>query len=153
MDTLKLIVEDYNLPIMSSMARAIEYHNSNEFEFRAISKTKTGLTIVDFRDFENKAFSKCPASILGYFKKSALQTVEARVKGSDHWMTVFKRQGKKVTMIDKHLLYDLTVGTINQFWHNTNLYSWEQYKAANTSSWASYAYRYNEIKQTSTVNA
>lgn len=153
MDTLKLIIEDYNLPVIGSMARAIEYHNSNEFEFRAVCKNKTGMGIVDFRDFEHKAFSKCPASILQYFKKGALQTVEARVKGSEHWMTVFKRQGKKVTLIDKHLLYDLKVGTINSLWDNTNLYNWQQYKVCNTSSWDSYAYRYNEIRQTSTVKA
>jgi hypothetical protein len=153
MDTLKLIIEDTTLSTTNSMARAIDMYNTNEFEFRAVTKTKIGMGIVDFRDFENKAFSKDPSQLLAYFKKGVLQTVEAKAKGSDYWMRVFKRKGKKITLIDRHMLYNLTVGTINSAWHDTNLYSWEQYKATNTSSWASYAYRYNEIKQTSTVKA
>lgn len=153
MDTLQLIIEDATLPTTGTMARAIEHYNTNEFEFRAISKTRAGLAIVDFRDFENKAFSKDPSQILAYFKKGALQTVEAKAKGSDIWMSIFKRKGKKITLIDRHMLYNLTVGTINSSWHDTNLYSWQQYKATNTSSWASYAYRMNEIKQTSTIQA
>lgn len=155
MDVLKLIVEDYTLPLLSSMSKAIEYHGTDQFIFRAVVKTKGGMHIVDFRDFENKAFSKDPSQLLAYFKKGALQSIEAKSIADDGptWLTIFRRQGKKVTLIDKQLLYNLTVGTINQFWHNTNLYNWEQYKATNTSSWASYAYRMNEIKQTSTVKA
>ena len=49
-------------------------------------------------------------------------------------------------MIDEVILADLTVGTINSLFYNTELYSQSQYKAVNSATWASMAYVMNEPK-------
>lgn len=141
-----LTIIDYTLPVMDTFNKSVEYHGYADFEFRAIVSNKTGMTVVDFRDFENKAFSKDPSQILRYFKKGALQTIQAKHKDTDTYVTLFKRKGKKVTLVDKTILYNLDVATINQFWFNTNLYNYEQYKAVNSKTWDSYAYRQNQPK-------
>jgi len=140
----ELTVVDYTLPIIHTMDRLFEHHGlDTQLEFRVVTSNKAGMSILDFRDFENESFTKDPSRILRYFKKGVLQTVQVRVKGADYWSTIFNRKGKKITMVDAQVLRDLTVGTVNTCWHNTNLYSWEQYKAANTKTWDSYVYRYN----------
>jgi hypothetical protein len=47
-------------------------------------------------------------------------------------------------LIDESILVNLTVGTINNLYYNTNLYSHQQYKSVNSKSWASMAYQMNE---------
>jgi hypothetical protein len=123
----------------------VEFIKGNKGQFRAISKVRAGfLTTVDFRDFENESFSNNPANVLGYFKKGALQTVEFKAEGSDYWMTVFARVGKKIKLIDVDILKGLKVGTINSMWFNTELYSSNQYKAVNAKTWDSMAFVMNE---------
>ena len=127
------------------MDRLFEHHGPEaQLEFRAVVSNKAGMHIADFRDFENIAFTKNPSGLLHYFKKGALQTVEARVKGQDYWITIFSRKGKKVTLVDAQILRDLKVGTVNSFWFNTNLYSWEQYKHVNSKTWDSYIFIENK---------
>jgi hypothetical protein len=141
----QLKVLDYTLPIIHTMDRLFEHHGQDaQLEFRVVVSNKAGMCISDFRDFENEGFTKNPSRVLNYYKKGVLQTVECRVKGSDYWVSIFKRKGKKITLVDAQLLRDLKVGTVNSFWFNTNLYSWEQYKHTNTKTWDSYVFVENK---------
>ena len=111
---------------------------------RFISKSRAGfMTISDGRDFDLKWYNSNPERLISGFKKGALQTVQVQLDGSDHFFTVFARQGKKIHLIDEVVLADLTVGTINSLFSNTDLYNWQQYRACNTASWASKAYVMN----------
>ena len=134
----------YSMPAINSIEKARAHHGKDvQFEFRTVTKNRAGLGINDYRDFENKGFTKDPSAILAYYKKGVLQTVQCRAIGTEHWMTIFKLKGKKVTMIDTAILENLKVGTINDAYYNTDLYNYANYKAVNAKSWADYAYRYN----------
>ena len=78
------------------------------------------------------------------FKEGALQTVQFKADGSDFWLTVFARVGKKIKLVDEDLLKGLKVGTINSMWYNTELYSSNQYKSVNSKTWDSMAFVMNE---------
>ena len=114
-------------------------------KFRMIVKTKLGMTCVDARDFENPRLMENPECIISGYKKGVLHTVQFQPEGSDYWSTVFSRTGKVVKLIDESILVNLTVGTINQLYYNTNLYNQYQYKAVNSKTWASMAYKMNEV--------
>ena len=114
---------------------------------RFISKSRAGfLTICDGRDYDLKMYNEHPETLISMFKKGALQTTEVQIEGSDYWFTVFARAGKKVYLIDEAILEDLTVGTINAYFNNTNLYNQAQYNEVNAATWASKAYVMNEPK-------
>ena len=113
-------------------------------KFRSIVKTKLGMTCVDARDFDNPRMMENPECIISGYKKGTLQTVQFQPEGYSHWLTVFSRTGKVVNLIDESILVNLTVGTINSMYYNTNLYNQYQYKAVNSKSWASMAYKMNE---------
>lgn len=113
-------------------------------KFRMVVKTKLGMTCVDSRDFDNPRIMANPECAISGYKKGALQTVQFQPEGSDIWLTIFSRTGKKVKLIDESILVNLTVGTINSMYYNTNLYDHHQYKAVNSKSWASMAYKMNE---------
>src|SRR6056300_285914 len=113
-------------------------------KFRMIVKTKLGMTCCDARDFDNPRMMEHPESIINGYKQGALQTVQFNPSGTDTWSTIFSRTGKKVKLIDESILVNLTVGTINSMYCNTNLYDQYQYKAVNSKSWASMAYKMNE---------
>ena len=113
-------------------------------KFRSIVKTKLGMTCVDARDFDNPRMMENPECIISGYKQGALQTVQFNPSGTDTWSTIFSRTGKKVKLIDESILVNLTVGTINSMYYNTNLYDHHQYKAVNSKSWASMAYKMNE---------
>ena len=112
-------------------------------KFRSVVKTKLGFSVVDARSFDNERMVKYPESIISGYKKGTLQTVEFCPDGSDFYLTVFARVGKKVNLIDESIMAALTVGTINSMYYNTNLYSQEQYQAVNSKTWASKAYVMN----------
>tara|TARA_R110002074_G_scaffold262044_1_gene434310 strand:- start:233 stop:658 length:426 start_codon:yes stop_codon:yes gene_type:complete len=112
-------------------------------KFRFITRTKLGMTCSDARDFDNPRLSAHPESIISGYKKGALQTVQFCPEGSDFYLTVFSRTGKKVKLIDESILADLTVGTINSMYYNTNLYSNDQYRSVNSKTWASKAFVLN----------
>jgi hypothetical protein len=112
---------------------------------RFISKSRAGfMTISDARDFDIEGYNNHPEHLISGFKKGALQTVQVQFESSDYFFTVFARAGKKIHLIDKAILRDLTVGTINGMFYNTELYGQSQYNAVNAATWASKAYVMNE---------
>lgn len=121
-----------------------EYFNPGEF--RMVVKTKLGMTVCDARDFDNPRIKENPEMAISGYKRGALQTVQFKPEGSNFWLTVFSRTGKKVKLIDESILANLTVGTINGMFDNTNLMDMAQYKLVNASSWASKAFTQNTTK-------
>lgn len=115
-------------------------------KFRMVVKTRLGMTVCDARDFDNPRIMANPECAISGYKKGALQTVQFSPEGTDYWLTVFSRTGKKVKLIDESILVNLTVGTINSMFYNTNLYNYAQYKAVNSSTWADYAYQNNQVE-------
>jgi len=80
---------------------------------------------------------------LNRWKKGALQTLQFQPEGSKAWLTIFARKGTKIILADKELLETIEVGTINQLFYNTNLYSQAQYEAVNAKTWADKAFSKN----------
>ena len=135
---MKNVINTINIP-------TVNFIKGNKGQFRAISKVRAGfMTTVDFRDFENEMFSNNPSQVLGWFKKGALQTVEFKPEGSQYWLTVFARVGKKIKLVDVDMLKDLKVGVVNPLWSNTELYSQFQYQAVKAKTWDSFAFVMNE---------
>jgi hypothetical protein len=124
----------------------VNFIKGQKGEFRTVSKVKAGfMTVVEFNKFANETFSNDPSQVLGWFKKSSLQSVEFKAEGSNYWLTVFARVGKKVKMVDEDILRGLKVGNINSFWLNTDLYSQRQYEVVNAKSWDSFAFVMNDV--------
>ena len=115
-------------------------------KFRMVVKTKLGMTVCDARDFDNPRIMANPECAISGYKKGALQTVQFCPEGSDFYLTIFSRTGKKVKLIDESILANLTVGTINGMYCNTNLMDMEQYKSVGSTSWASMAFVQNTVK-------
>jgi hypothetical protein len=118
----------------------------NPGEFRMVVKTGLGMTVCDARDFDNPRIKENPELAISGYKRGALQTVQFKPEGSNFWLTVFSRTGKKVKLIDESILANLTVGTINGMFDNTNLMDMTQYKLVGASSWASKAFTQNTTK-------
>lgn len=116
-------------------------------KFRMVVKTKLGMTVCDARDFDNPRIMANPESAISGYKKGALQTVQFCPDGSDFYLTIFSRTGKKVKLIDESILANLTVGTINGMYYNTNLMDMAQYKSVGSTSWASMAFVQNETME------
>lgn len=109
--------------------------------FRIITKCRAGfMTISDCRDHDNEMYSLRPAQVLADYKKGALQTVQFKAEGGEHFLTVFARVGKKIHLIDEAMLAGLDVGTINSYWLNTDLYDQRQYAAVGAKTWADLAF-------------
>ena len=115
-------------------------------DYRHIVKTKLGMTCVDSRDFDSHHMGNHPSSTITGYKNGVLQTVQFKPSGTNTWLTIFSRTGKKVKLIDESILVNLTVGHINGMYYNTNLYSHQQYKSVNSKSWASMAYQMNDLE-------
>ncbi len=81
---------------------------------------------------------------LNRWKKGALQSIQFKAEGANHWMTVFAKKGTKIVLLDEKIAETVEVGTINQLFYNTNLYSQDQYKAVNAKTWADKAFLLNE---------
>ena len=114
-------------------------------KFRFVSKCRGGfMTVSDNRDFDNPRFMANPESLLNQYKKGALYTIQFQPEGSEYWLTIFARTGKKTNLIDESILVNLTVGTINSLWYTSDLYDHRQYQAVNSKTWASYAYQMNQ---------
>ena len=132
------IINTTNIP-------TVNFISGRKGQFRAISKVPAGyMTTSDFRDFDNERLSKDPSQVLSSFKKGALQTVQFKAEGTDFWLTVFARVGKKIKLVDLDILKGLKVGTINSMWFNTELYNYNQYKSVNSKTWDSMAFVMNE---------
>ena len=123
-----------------------------------VNKIK-GLQLVDFigeRKGTFLAITKVPAGFLTAYeigselpslnrwKKGALQTIEFKAEGTNHWMTVFAKKGNRVMLLDEKLAEKVEVGTINQLFYNTNLYDQNQYKVVNAKTWADKVFLLNE---------
>ena len=115
-------------------------------EFRMVVKTRLGMTVCDARSFENPRICANPEMAISGYKAGALQTVQFKPEGSDFWLTVFSRTGKRVKLIDEAILANLTVGTINGMYSNTNLMDMQQYKLVGSTSWASMAFVENVVE-------
>ena len=115
-------------------------------EFRMVVKTRLGMTVCDARSFENPRICANPEMAISGYKAGALQTVQFKPEGSDFWLTVFSRTGKRVKLIDEAILAKLTVGTINGMYSNTNLMDMQQYKLVGSTSWASMAFVENVVE-------
>lgn len=115
-------------------------------EFRMVVKTRLGMTVCDARDFDNPRIMANPECAISGYKANALQTVQFKPEGSDYWLTVFSRTGKKVKLIDEAILANLTVGTINGMFYNTNLMDMHQYKLVGSKTWASMAFVENAVE-------
>ena len=137
----EIVLRDNNIMTVNILN---QYHAG---KFRMIVKTKLGYTICDAREFDNTRMMQYPELIIGGYKKGTLHTVEFCPEGSTFYLTVFSRTGTKVKLIDESILANLTVGTINQLYYNTNLYSSEQYRSVNSKTWADKAFVMNkEVK-------
>ena len=123
-----------------------------------INKIK-GLQLVDFigeRKGTFLAITKVPAGFLTAYeigselpslnrwKKGALQTIEFKAEGTNHWMTVFAKKGNKVMLLDEKIAETVEVGTINQLFYNTNLMDQNQYQAVKAKTWADKVFLLNE---------
>ena len=115
-------------------------------EFRMVVKTRLGMTVCDARDFDNPRIMANPECAISGYKANALQTVQFKPEGSEFWLTVFSRTGKKVKLIDEAILANLTVGTINGMFYNTNLMDMHQYKLVGSKTWASMAFVENAVE-------
>jgi hypothetical protein len=132
--------------------RTVDIINNDHYEntpgkFRFITKCKAGyFTCNDARDFDDQRLYDNPSLVLGAYKKGALQAVEYKPAGSDHFFTVFAKKGTKVLYMDEAIMRGLEVGTVNQLWFNTNLYNQAQYRAVNSKNWASKVFVMNKVK-------
>ena len=114
-------------------------------QYRAIVKVQAGfMTVVDdlvgiLNGWDKQQWNSAIDVFRG-FKKGALQTIQFKAKGTNHWLTVFAKYGKTVKLADVALLADLNVGDINQDWYDTNLCNQAQYAAVGSKTWADKAY-------------
>ena len=125
-----------------------EFINNRKGEYRAIIKVQAGfLTIVDDLGIQNKWGRQDwnrAIDVFRGFKKGALQTIQFKAEGTNSWLTVFARKGKKIVLMDKQLFMDMKVGDINQDWFNTNLYSQNNYKICKAKTWDDKAFVINK---------
>lgn len=125
-----------------------EFINDRKGEYRAIIKVQAGfLTVVDDIGIQanwGKQNWNSAMDVFRNFKKGALQTIQFKAEGTDHWLTVFARKGKKVMKMDKQMFMEMKVGDINQDWFNTNLYSQNNYQMCKAKTWDDKAFVINK---------
>jgi hypothetical protein len=108
--------------------KVVDFISGRKGTYQAIVKVQAGFMTA------YEIGSELPS--LNRWKKGALQTIEFQPEGAKHWLTVFAKKGNKVILIDEKIAEQLEVGTVNQLFYNTNLYSQDQYKAVNAKTWA-----------------
>jgi hypothetical protein len=112
--------------------------------YRIVYKCQAGFfSIAEAKYNDDIANDHGPAQLLSSWKKGSLQTIQFMAEGTQHWLNVFARKGKKIVVIDEEILKGLTVGTINSYWIDTNLYSQKQYAYVNAKNWACKAFVMN----------
>ena len=114
----------------------VNWIGDREGIFQAIVKVPAGFMVA------TEIGSEVPC--LNRWKKGALQTIQFKAEGTNHWMTVFAKKGTKVILLDEKLAEIVEVGTINQLFYNTNLMDHNQYKSVNAKTWADKAFLLNE---------
>jgi hypothetical protein len=111
--------------------QTVAFIEGRKGSFRSIVKVKAGfLTVVE------EQYKPSVIDVFRSYKKGALQAIEFRAEGTDTWLTVFAKNGKKVLVMDEELMKEIKVGDVNQLWMNTNLYDHRQYTAVNAKTWA-----------------
>ena len=136
---------------MSKVINTLGLHTSNFIQgrsgsYRIVYKCKAGFFSISEGSYNNSYANEMgPAVLLDGWKKGSLQTIQFQADGSNPeiWLTVFARKGKKIVVIDEDILKGLTVGTINQYFIDTNLYSQKQYEAVGAKNWANKAFVMN----------
>jgi len=114
----------------------VNWIGDNKGIFQAIVKVPAGfMTAYEIGD-------KLPS--LNRWKKGALQSIQFKAEGANHWMTVFAKKGTKIVLLDEKIAETVEVGTINSLFYNTNLMDHNQYKAVNAKTWADKAFLLNE---------
>ncbi len=137
--TTMTTTDNKDFTVLDTNIHIVDYINGSSGTFRAIVKTKAGfMTSVSMKKWENIYDVFCA------FNKGALQTIEFIPEGYEISLTVFAMKGKKCLIMDKELAEMITVGDVNNAWMSTNLYSPEQYKAVNASSWISKVFVVND---------
>ena len=84
---------------------------------------------------------------LNRWKKGALQTIQFKAEGTNHWLTVFARKGTKVVLMDLKIAEQLEVGTVNQLFYNTNLMDQGQYQSMRAKTWADKVFVINGLEK------
>ena len=143
-----LLPNQKNMNIINTLnIQTVNFINGRKGTYRVVVKCPAGFytikEIEDFNGVENGRTYESPAEILSWYKKGALATIEFKANDGDYFLTVFAMKGKKCVVIDEDNLKGLTVGTINQYWSETNLYSQMQYSIVNAQNWASKAFIMN----------
>ena len=114
----------------------VNFIGDRKGSFLAIVKVQAGFVSA------SNAGSEIPS--LNSWKKGALQGLQFQPEGTNYWLTVFARVGKRIILIDQEILEKVEVGTINQLFYNTNLMDQKQYQAVNAKTWADKAFLLNE---------
>ena len=112
--------------------------------YRIVYKCQAGfMSIAETQYNDDMANNHGAAQLLSSWKKGSLQTIQFMAEGGQYWLTVFARKGKKIVVIDEEILKGLTVGIINSYFIDTNLYSQKQYEIVGAKNWASKAFVMN----------
>ena len=114
----------------------VDYIGEKKGTFQAVVKVQAGFMVASEIGSELPSLTK--------WKKGALQTIQFKAEGTNHWMTVFAKKGTKVVLIDEKIAETITVGTINSLFYNTNLMDQAQYRTVKAKTWADKAFLLNE---------
>jgi len=129
-----------------------DHYPTEPGKFRFITKCQAGYMICnDARDFDDERLYNNPASVLSSYKKGALHSVQYKPSGSDNFFTVFAKKGNKIILIDEAIMKGVDVGTVNQLWYNTNLYSTFQYSMVKAKTWADKVFVMNHTEEVAAV--
>ena len=128
-----------DIKVLDKSIQIADFIKGRSGTFRAIVKVKAGfLTSVSTEKWETIY------DVFNTFKKGALQSIEFTADGSKISLTVFAIKGKKCVIMDKELAEMITVGDVNSTWSSTNLYSQDQYRLVNATSWISKVFVVNK---------
>jgi hypothetical protein len=115
----------------------VNFINGQKGSYRVVVKCPAGFYVI--REIQSDEMTS-PTEMLSWYKKGSLASIEFKAERGEYWLTVFAMKGKKCMVIDEDILKDLTVGTINQYFIDTNLYSQRQYMAVGAKTWADKAF-------------
>jgi hypothetical protein len=128
-----------DIKVLDKSIQIVDFIKGRTGTFRAIVKVRAGfMTSVSNNRWENIY------DVFSSFKKGTLQTIEFIPADTNISLNVFAMKGKKCVIMDKELAEMITVGDVNSTWSSTNLYSQDQYRLVNATSWISKVFVINE---------
>lgn len=128
-----------DIKVLDKGIQIVDFIKGRSGTFRAIVKVRAGfMTSVSNNRWENIY------DVFSSFKKGALQTIEFIPANTNISLNVFAMKGKKCVIMDKELAEMITVGDVNSTWSSTNLYSQDQYRLVNATSWISKVFVVNK---------